>query len=82
MKPKANLLLKLKKPPRKPNPNKSNFLIKTALKLIYLALKQFFFVLNSLYREFNIVKNNYDFAYTIQILIDEACFVRISKNSQ
>ena len=45
MKPKANLQLKLKKPPRKPNPNKSGFLIQTALMLNKLALKQFFIAL-------------------------------------
>ena len=57
MKPKANLQLKSKKLPRKPNPNKSDFLIQTALMLNKLALKQFFLRYKFFYREFNIVKN-------------------------
>ncbi len=67
MKPKANLQLKLKKPPRKPNPNTADLLIQTALKLIYLALKQFFLRYKFFYKEFNIVKNTYNFAHIIHI---------------
>jgi hypothetical protein len=66
MKPKANSQLKLKKLPRKPNPNKSDFLIKTALMLNKLALKQFFCVINFL-EGIQYCKNIYNFTYIIHI---------------